>query len=190
MIKMNTICVVFMFLLLIVVHRFTPHFVHSLFGKLQIFSAAWMAHSHGTNDAQKTMGIITLALFTGTKSGSFDNWPQWLDFLKTPSFVLPKWVIALCAVTMAAGTAAGGWRIIRTLGHRVVKLQPVHGFAAETTAALIIQVASYYGIPLSTTHVISTSIMPGLMELTRIFRGPSSFASVRVIASTAAFVAL
>jgi len=68
-------------------------------------------------------------------------------------------VIALCALTMAAGTAAGGWRIIRTLGHRVVKLQPVHGFAAETTAALIIQTASYYGIPLSTTHVISTSIM-------------------------------
>ena len=150
---------IFMFLLLIAVHRFTPQFVHSLFGKLQIFSAAWMAHSHGTNDAQKTMGIITLALFTGTKGGSFDHWPPWLDFLKTPSFVLPKWVIALCAVTMAAGTAAGGWRIIRTLGHRVVKLQPVHGFAAETTAALIIQVASYYGIPLSTTHVISTSIM-------------------------------
>jgi PiT family inorganic phosphate transporter len=141
------------------VHRFTPQFVHSLFGKLQIFSAAWMAHSHGTNDAQKTMGIITLALFTGTKAGSFDHWPGWLDFLKTPSFVLPKWVIALCAVTMAAGTAAGGWRIIRTLGHRVVKLQPVHGFAAETTAAIIIQAASYYGIPLSTTHVISTSIM-------------------------------
>src|SRR5512132_389211 len=148
-----------MFLLLVALHRFTPHSVHSLFGKLQIFSAAWMAHSHGTNDAQKTMGIITLALFTGTKAGSFDNWPHWLDFLKTPSFVLPKWVIALCAVTMAAGTAAGGWRIIRTLGHRVVKLQPVHGFAAETTAALIIQAASYYGIPLSTTHVISTSTM-------------------------------
>src|SRR5204863_1281494 len=98
----------FMFLLLIALHRFTPQFVHSLFGKLQIFSAAWMAHSHGTNDAQKTMGIITLALFTGTKAGSFDNWPHWLDFLKTPAFVLPKWVIALCAVTMAAGTAAGG----------------------------------------------------------------------------------
>ena len=149
----------FMFLLLIALHRFTPQFVHSLFGKLQIFSAAWMAHSHGTNDAQKTMGIITLALFTGTKAGSFEHLPRWLDFLKTPAFVLPTWVIALCAVTMAAGTAAGGWRIIRTLGHRVVKLQPVHGFAAETTAALIIQVASYYGIPLSTTHVISTSIM-------------------------------
>jgi inorganic phosphate transporter, PiT family len=149
----------FMFLLLIALHRLTPHFVHSLFGKLQIFSAAWMAHSHGTNDAQKTMGIITLALFTGTKAGSFEHLPNWLDFLKTPAFILPTWVIALCAVTMAAGTAAGGWRIIRTLGHQVVKLQPVHGFAAETTAALIIQVASYYGIPLSTTHVISTSIM-------------------------------
>jgi PiT family inorganic phosphate transporter len=149
----------FMFLLLIALHRLTPQFVNSLFGKLQIFSAAWMAHSHGTNDAQKTMGIITLALFTGTKAGSFEHLPRWLDFLKTPVFVLPTWVIALCAVTMAAGTAAGGWRIIRTLGHRVVKLQPVHGFAAETTAALIIQIASYYGIPLSTTHVISTSIM-------------------------------
>ena len=72
---------------------------------------------------------------------------------------MPVWVQILCALTMAAGTAAGGWRIIRTLGHRVVKLQPVHGFAAETTAALIIQGASIYGIPLSTTHVISTSIM-------------------------------
>jgi PiT family inorganic phosphate transporter len=149
----------FMFLLLVALHRLTPQFVNSLFGKLQIFSAAWMAHSHGTNDAQKTMGIITLALFTGTKAGSFEHLPRSLDFLKTPAFVLPTWVIALCAVTMAAGTAAGGWRIIRTLGHQVVKLQPVHGFAAETTAALIIQVASYYGIPLSTTHVISTSIM-------------------------------
>src|SRR5213082_725426 len=148
-----------MFLLFVLLHRLTPYFVHSFFGKAQIASAAWMAHSHGTNDAQKTMGIITLALFTGTKAGSFDHLPRGLEFLRTPSFALPTWVIALCALTMAAGTAAGGWRIIRTLGHRVVKLQPVHGFAAETTAALIIQVASYYGIPLSTTHVISTSIM-------------------------------
>ena len=148
-----------MFLLFVALHRFTPRFVHSLFGKLQIFSAAWMAHSHGTNDAQKTMGIITLALFTGTNAGSFDHLPAWLGFLKTPVFVLPKWVIGLCALTMAVGTAAGGWRIIRTLGHRMVKLQPVNGFAAETTAALIIQGASYYGIPLSTTHVITSSIM-------------------------------
>ena len=148
-----------MFMLFVVLHRFTPHTVNSIFGKLQIFSAAWMAHSHGTNDAQKTMGIITLALFTGTKAGSFNELPGWLHFLRTPTFAMPVWVQVLCAATMAAGTAAGGWRIIRTLGHRVVKLQPVHGFAAETTAALIIQVASIYGIPLSTTHVISTSIM-------------------------------
>jgi len=148
-----------MLLLFITLRRFTPHFVNSLFGKLQIFSAAWMAHSHGSNDAQKTMGVITLALLTGTKAGSFDHLPAWLNFLKTPTFVLPTWVVVLCALTMAVGTAAGGWRIIRTLGHRMVKLQPVHGFAAETTAAVIIQAASYYGIPLSTTHVISTSIM-------------------------------
>ena len=151
---------VVMFALFLIFHRFTPAAVHSVFGKLQIFSAAWMAHSHGTNDAQKTMGIITLALFTGTKAGSFDHLPGWLTFLQTPAFAeIPTWVKILCALTMAAGTAAGGWRIIRTLGHKMVKLQPVHGFAAETSAAFIIQTASVYGIPLSTTHVISTSIM-------------------------------
>src|SRR5438046_2138993 len=106
------------------------------------------------------MAIITLARFTGTKAGHFNELPAWLHFLRTPTFgSVPKWVVVLCALTMAAGTAAGGWRIIRTLGHHMVKLQPVHGFAAETTAALIIQVASSRGIPLSTTHVISTSIM-------------------------------
>ncbi len=149
-----------MLLLFAILHRLAPRTVNSLFGKLQILSAAWMAHSHGTNDAQKTMGIITLALFTGTKSGSFDQLPPWLNFLRMPVFgTVPLWVKVLCALTMAAGTAAGGWRIIRTLGHRMVKLQPVNGFAAETSAALIIQVASIYGIPLSTTHVISSAIM-------------------------------
>jgi PiT family inorganic phosphate transporter len=149
-----------MFLLFAALRSSTPHFVHNLFGKMQLLSAAWMAHSHGTNDAQKTMGIITLALFTGTKAGSFDRLPPWLGFLHTPVFsAVPIWVKVLCALTMAAGTAAGGWRIIRTLGHKMVKLQPVHGFAAETTAALIIQTASHWGIPLSTTHVISTSII-------------------------------
>ncbi len=149
-----------MLALFLLLHRLAPGVVNSIFGKLQIFSAAWMAHSHGTNDAQKTMGIITLALFTGTKAGSFAHLPAWLSFLQTPSFgAVPLWVKILCAITMAAGTAAGGWRIIRTLGHKMVKLQPVHGFAAETSAALIIQTASAYGIPLSTTHVISTSIM-------------------------------
>src|SRR5438045_4117643 len=118
-----------MFALFLIFHRFTPAMVHSVFGKLQIFSAAWMAHSHGTNDAQKTMGIITLALFTGTKAGSFDHLPSWLTFLQTPTFsAIPVWVTILCAITMATGTATGGWRIIRTLGHKMVKLQPVHGF--------------------------------------------------------------
>jgi PiT family inorganic phosphate transporter len=148
-----------MALLFIVLRSSTPHFVHSVYGKLQLVSAAWMAHSHGTNDAQKTMGIIALALFTGTKGGVFNDLPPMFHFLNTPDFVVAKWVVVLCAATMAAGTAAGGWRIIRTLGHKMVKLQPVHGFAAETSAAVIIQVASNYGIPLSTTHVISTSIM-------------------------------
>ncbi|HEY3662459.1 MAG TPA: inorganic phosphate transporter [Chthoniobacterales bacterium] len=148
-----------MIILFIVLRPFTPHFVHSLFGKLQLGSAAWMAHSHGTNDAQKTMGIIALALYTGTTNGKFAHLPPFLDFLHTPEFKVNTWVVILCATTMAAGTAAGGWRIIRTLGHKMVKLQPVHGFAAETSAAVIIQVASSWGIPLSTTHVISTSIM-------------------------------
>jgi PiT family inorganic phosphate transporter len=105
------------------------------------------------------MGIIALALFTGTKSGAFDQLPDWASFLRTPDFVIDQWVVITCALVMAAGTAAGGWRIIRTMGHKMVKLQPVHGFAAETTAAVIIHFASVLGIPLSTTHAISTSIM-------------------------------
>lgn len=149
-----------MFILLVALRSVTPRVVNAIFGKLQIVSAASMALSHGTNDAQKTMGVITLALFTGTKAGSFDHLPPWLNFLHTPVFAtVPLWVKILCAGTIAAGTAGGGWRIIRTLGHKMVKLQPVHGFAAESTAALILQTASHFGIPLSTTHVISTSIM-------------------------------
>ena len=146
------------------VYKIRPRIVNGIFGKLQIVSAAAMGLSHGSNDAQKTMGIITLALITATKARAFDHLPAVLNFLKinqeaAKEFPVPVWVICLCALTMAMGTAAGGWRIIRTLGHKMVRLQPVHGFAAETTAALIIQVASHAGIPLSTTHVISTSIM-------------------------------
>jgi PiT family inorganic phosphate transporter len=148
-----------MFLLTVCIHRLRPRLVNNIFGKLQLVSAGLMAHSHGSNDAQKTMGIIALALFTGTKSGAFDELPAWASFLRTPDFVVDQWVVVTCALVMAAGTAAGGWRIIRTMGHKMVKLQPVHGFAAETTAALIIHYASVLGIPLSTTHAISTSIM-------------------------------
>jgi len=148
-----------MALLLMLLHRLTPRWINRIFGKLQLISASWMGFSHGTNDAQKTMGIIALTLFTGTQSGAFDQLPAWLHFLRTPKFEVAVWVKVACALTMASGTAAGGWRIIRTLGHKMVRLQPIHGFAAETTAAAIIQVATHLGIPLSTTHVISSSIM-------------------------------
>jgi PiT family inorganic phosphate transporter len=154
-----TIGAILMGLLTALIFKVRPIHVQNIFGKLQVVSACWMGLSHGTNDAQKTMGIISLALFTGTKSGAFDHLPAQLHFLHTPEFVVKTWVVLICALTMAAGTAAGGWRIIRTLGHKMVKLQPVHGFAAETTAAAVIQVASHFGIPVSTTHVISTSIM-------------------------------
>jgi PiT family inorganic phosphate transporter len=150
---------VLMLVLYAVLKRATPHFVNKYFGKLQLVSASWMGFSHGTNDAQKTMGIIALALFTGTQNGAFNNLPSWLSFLQTPTFEVHRWVMITCALVMAAGTAGGGWRIIKTMGHKMVKLQPVHGFAAETTAAAIIGAASHIGIPLSTTHVISASIM-------------------------------
>ncbi len=150
---------VVMGLLLALLRNWRPRRVNSVFGRLQLASASLMGFSHGTNDAQKTMGIIALSLFTATKSGVFESLPPWLHFLQTPQFAVHAWVKVVCSLTMAAGTAAGGWRIIKTLGHRMVKLQPIHGFAAETTAAAVIQVASHWGIPLSTTHVISCSIM-------------------------------
>ncbi|HEV7868490.1 MAG TPA: inorganic phosphate transporter [Chthoniobacteraceae bacterium] len=146
-------------LITMLVVKLRPRIVNLVFGRLQIASAAWMGMSHGTNDAQKTMGIITLALYTGTTQGAFNDLPAGFGFLHVPQFEIPGWVVCVCAVVMAAGTAAGGWRIIATMGHKMVRLQPVHGFAAETTAGVIISTASHFGIPLSTTHVISTSIM-------------------------------
>ena len=151
---------VFMWLLMIILRKVTPRVVNMIFGKAQLLSAGFMGYGHGHNDAQKTMGIITLALATGTASGAFKDLPEWASFLRhSSSSDIPAWVKITCALTMAAGTAAGGWRIIRTMGHKMVKMQPVHGFAAETTAALIIHGASEIGVPVSTTHVISTSIM-------------------------------
>jgi PiT family inorganic phosphate transporter len=148
-----------MFLIIVAVHKIRPRYISMFFGKAQLVSSGFMGFSHGSNDAQKTMGIITLALFTATQAGTFADLPSWASFLNTPQFVVPKWVVISCALTMAAGTAGGGWRIIKTMGHKMVKLQPVHGFAAEATAAMIIHAASTTGIPVSTTHVISTSIM-------------------------------
>ena len=164
-----TLGVIFMMLLTVVIVRLTirPSIVSKVFGKLQLVSAGLMGFSHGSNDAQKTVGIITFALIVGVGAGAFDpahapDWAQWLKptiNAKGGVDQVPFWIIILCAVTMAAGTAAGGWRIIRTMGHKMVKLQPVHGFAAETAAAITITGASELGIPLSTTHVISTSIL-------------------------------
>jgi inorganic phosphate transporter, PiT family len=151
---------IIMGVLLFFLRRWKPHTVNVFFGKAQLVSAAWMSFSHGTNDAQKTMGIIALTLFTATtKTHAFDNLPQWLGFLHTPKFDIHVWVKAVCAITMAAGTAAGGWRIIKTLGNKLVKMQPVHGFAAQTTAAAVIESATHWGIPLSTTHVITSAIL-------------------------------
>ncbi len=134
----------FMVVILNVFVRADPHHMNDRFRKLQIFSAAYMALAHGSNDAQKTMGIMTLALFSANV---------------IPDKTVPVWVILMAATAMSLGTAAGGWRIMKTMGQRVVKLDPVHGFAAETTAASIIVVASHFGMPVSTTHVISTAIM-------------------------------
>jgi PiT family inorganic phosphate transporter len=150
---------ILMGLLLVFLRNWSPHWINQVFGKLQLVSASYMGFSHGTNDAQKTMGIIALTTFTATQAGLFDQLPGWLSFLRSPKFEVALWMKVACALVMAAGTAAGGWRIIKTLGHKMVKLQPIHGFAAETTAATVIQLASHWGIPLSTTHIISTSIM-------------------------------
>jgi inorganic phosphate transporter, PiT family len=148
-----------MALLMFVLRRLRPNLVNLIFGKAQLLSAAWMSFSHGTNDAQKTMGIIALTLFTATNSNAFHDLPDWLSFLRAEKFDIEVWVKVVCAVTMAAGTAMGGWRIIRTVGKHMVRLQPIHGFSAQTTAAAIIEVATHWGIPLSTTHVISSSVM-------------------------------
>jgi PiT family inorganic phosphate transporter len=184
---------VFMVLLYFLLHKWKPLTVSRVFGRMQLFSSAYMGFGHGMNDATKCMGIITLALVAATTSGMFADLPSWASFLVTsegsnplaltlgdhivralPGFLqfgympapadvksqgIPNWVVVLCALTMAAGTAAGGWRIIKTMGHKMVKLQPVHGFAAETTAATVLAVTGSLGMPVSTTHAISTSIM-------------------------------
>jgi PiT family inorganic phosphate transporter len=152
-------------LLYFLLRNWRPARVNKTFGKLQLLSSAYMGFSHGTNDAQKTMGIIALALLTGTSSGMFDHLPGWLSFLHTAPpemnqpLAIAAWIKVLCALTMCAGTAVGGWRIIKTLGHKMVRLHPVHGFAAETTAATVLVTAAHFGMPVSTTHAVTTSIM-------------------------------
>jgi len=122
------------------------------FRRLQLISSSFMAFSHGANDAQKAMGIITLSLVSAGYLNSVE---------------VPTWVILSCAVAMGLGTAAGGWRIVRTMGMRIMKMEPVHGFAAETSAALILLGTAHFGIPVSTTHTITSSIM-GVGSVTRL----------------------
>ena len=114
------------------------------FSRLQLLSASFMAFSHGSNDAQKAMGIITLALVAAGQ---------------LPAAEVPTWVIVSCALAMGLGTMVGGWRIMRTLGMRMVKLEPVHGFAAETGAASVLLFTAHFGLPVSTTHTITSSIL-------------------------------
>jgi PiT family inorganic phosphate transporter len=128
-------------------HRVERRHAGNLFGRLQILSASFMAFSHGSNDGQKFMGVFALALVVGGVLPPGEK------------FTVPWWAIVLCASVMAIGTSVGGWRIIKTMGVKMVKLEPYQGFAAETGAATAIELASGLGIPVSTTHTISTSIM-------------------------------
>jgi PiT family inorganic phosphate transporter len=121
--------------------------VQRFFGKAQVLSSAYMAFSHGGNDGQKTMGVIALAL------AAYGVVPQGNDFF------IPDWVKVVCAVSIGIGTATGGWRIIKTMGMRITTLTPVQGFAAETTAGTVIEIATRFGIPISTTHAISGAIL-------------------------------
>ena len=131
-------------LLFWIFHRAPRRPMTTVFRRLQVVSAGFMAFSHGSNDAQKTMGIITLSLFSAGLLSTND---------------VPWWVIVVAATAISLGTAVGGWRIMHTMGQRVVKLEPVHGFAAETTAATVILTAAHFGMPVSTTHVISSAII-------------------------------
>jgi PiT family inorganic phosphate transporter len=124
--------------------RSVPSRVNSFFGRAQMVSAGFMALSHGSNDAQKSMGIVTLALFSAGR---------------LPKIDVPTWVVGACAVAMGIGTAAGGRKVIRTLGMKMIHLKPYQGFAAETSASAVILTASHFGLPVSTTHVISSAIM-------------------------------
>lgn len=134
----------FMLILMWIFHKATHKKVSGIFKKLQICSAAFMSYSHGANDAQKSMGVITMALLAG-------------GFIK--NFTIPWEVKLACAVAMSLGTLSGGWKIIKTMGVNMIKLEPIDGFAAETGAALTIQAATALGAPVSTTHIITTAIM-------------------------------
>jgi PiT family inorganic phosphate transporter len=145
------------------VAKWRPLTVDRSFRFGQLFSGSYMGFSHGSNDAQKTMGIIALALGAATSSHALDGLPHWLNFLHLPDYgknsPIPVWIKVTCALVMAAGTAAGGWKIIKTMGQKMVKVLPINGFAADATGASVLITAAHFGMPVSTTHAITTSIM-------------------------------
>ncbi len=142
----------FMILILWIFRKSIPTKVRNLFNNLQIVSAAFMAYSHGKNDGQMPMGIMVMALIIfNNDPGLWEN----LSLFNADTW----WIILISAASISFGTAIGGWRVIKTIGMRVTTLRPVHGFAAQTAAASVIEVASHLGIPVSTTHCISTSVM-------------------------------
>jgi inorganic phosphate transporter, PiT family len=146
-------------LLYLLFRAMRPRSVNYVSARLQWGTAMWMSLEHGRNDAQKNMGIIALALVIATKAGYLNGIPSWLEWLRTPEFTVTMWMKLVCAVTIGLGTAAGGWKIIKTMGSGMVRLQPVNGLVAQGAAAGIIGAATGMGIPLSTTQVISSSIM-------------------------------
>ncbi len=147
----------FLMVLLLWIFRHTrPSTVVTTSRRLQLVSAMTMAFSHGSNDAQKSMGIITLAL-TAWVVGGGGELPGWMHASKDA--VVPTWVIISCAAAIAAGTAAGGTRIIKTMGSKIIRITPLQGFAAEAAGAITILVASHFGVPVSTTHCINAAIM-------------------------------
>jgi PiT family inorganic phosphate transporter len=137
----------------------SPERVHGHSRRMQLLSAAMMAFSHGSNDAQKSMGIITLALLAFMAGGQAI--PAWMppSFMPADAGHVPAWVVVTCALAIGAGTAAGGRRIIKTMGTKIIRITPIQGFAAETAGTLTILGASHLGIPVSTTHVINAAIM-------------------------------
>jgi PiT family inorganic phosphate transporter len=151
---------IFAFLLMVglvwVVRHLRPATVHRGSRRLQLVSACMMAFSHGSNDAQKSMGIITLALASWVAAGH-QALPEWV--VPNAAGAVPQWVIVVCAAAIAAGTAAGGTRIIKTMGTKIIRITPLQGFAAETSGALTILAASHFGVPVSTTHCINACIM-------------------------------
>jgi inorganic phosphate transporter, PiT family len=148
-----------MIALLWIVRRMRPEAVHRRSRRLQLVSAMTMAFAHGSNDAQKSMGIITLALLAFVKSGHAAAVPAWVLPAGPKGDSVPTWVIIACALAIAVGTMAGGKRIIKTMGTKIIRLAPLQGFAAETAGALTILSASHLGVPVSTTHCINACIM-------------------------------